>query len=108
MVVACGKIVVTAPIEDVPIGSTLNVTWKTSPIPKGIETDDRIGVRIRCGKRQIPPKAIVSEPFKVGIKQVDLPDDDDLVGVTCIANVSNESDTSIGDSPPFKLTKEAH
>ncbi|CAI2166990.1 16606_t:CDS:2 [Funneliformis geosporum] len=104
LVATLDDIVVTSPTTDQKIGSTVDVKWDTSQIPKGLKTTDNVSVRIRCGKRQFPPKAVRREPFTVGIKAVDLSDDPDLIGVTCKASVWDEDNDNItGYSEPFKL-----
>ncbi|CAG8445120.1 6238_t:CDS:2 [Ambispora gerdemannii] len=100
------RIEVTDPTTDQIVGSTVDVKWNTEKIPKGLKTSDRVSVRIRCGKRQFPAKAVRTEPFTDGHKEVSLSDDPALVGVSCQASVFDENNADVeGFSKKFNLIK---
>ncbi|CAG8841894.1 29957_t:CDS:2, partial [Racocetra persica] len=89
------SIEVTKPTTDQKIGGTVKVKWSTTNIPKGLKPTDQISTRIRCQvggrSRQFPPKAIIPVNFTVGQREVGLPDDTDLVGVSCKAFVTDDT-----------------
>ncbi|RIA86156.1 hypothetical protein C1645_780275 [Glomus cerebriforme] len=58
LVVALDHIVVTDPVTDQKLGSIVDVKWDTTQIPKGLKPTDKVSVRIKCGRRSVPPKAV--------------------------------------------------
>uniref|UniRef100_A0A1D1Y128 Uncharacterized protein n=1 Tax=Anthurium amnicola TaxID=1678845 RepID=A0A1D1Y128_9ARAE len=103
LAVALEHVIVTDPTTDQKIGTTVSVKWDTTQIPKGVKSSDEVSVRLRCGKRGIPPKAVPREPFSTGKKDIFIPNDYTLVGVSCKADLNVERSGITGLSKPFKL-----
>ncbi|CAG8438850.1 5145_t:CDS:2 [Acaulospora morrowiae] len=94
-----------APTTDQKVGSSVEVKWDTTFIPKGLNTSDNISSRIRCGPRtQFPGTAVPSVPFSLGKKTIDLPNDSDLIGLTChVASLDEDNPDIEGISKDFKI-----
>ncbi|CAG8547271.1 8113_t:CDS:2 [Funneliformis mosseae] len=109
LVVAIEPYCVMAPFKRQQVGTSVNVTWDASQIPKGLKANDMFSAIVVCRERtyaSLEKKFFslidyVNEIFKVGIRAVYISDDPELIGATCKAKVSIQKVT--GYSYPFRL-----